>query len=82
MKKQTKDFINKGVNIFIDIDSELERSYMFPSGNVRTIENPLKLCAKENGHRIWDAQNISHYIPSGWEQLSWKVKEGEANFVK
>lgn len=80
--KNLKDFINKGENSFIDIDSESYREYRFPDNQIVRINNPLKLCVKSNGHRVWDAQNISHYIPSGWIHLKWKVKEGKPNFVK
>jgi len=80
--KTSKDFINKGANYFINIDSELKRTYKFPNHASVVINNPLKLCVKPNGHRVWDAQNISHYIPSGWIHLFWEVKDGEANFVK
>lgn len=80
--KTIKDFINKGENTFIDIDSELWREYVFPGEECVVIENPLKLCVKSNGHRVWDAQGISHYIPSGWIHLKWEAKEGGPNFVK
>ena len=79
--KKTKDFVNEGENDFIDIDTETKRTYYFENNSV-VIENPLKLCVKSNGHRVWDAQNISHYIPTGWYHLTWEVKEGKANFVK
>jgi len=77
-----EDFKNEGGNEFINIDSELFRTYYFPKGDTVKILNPLKLCVKENGHRVWDAQNVSHYIPSGWIHLEWKVKNGRPNFVK
>lgn len=80
--KTTKDFVNKGNNDFIDIDSELWREYRFQNNETIRIINPLKLCVKSNGHRVWDAQNTSHYIPTGWIHLKWKVKDNEANFVK
>jgi|TARA_R110000823_G_C15582667_1_gene463237 hypothetical protein len=80
--KTKKDFINTGANTFIDIDSELKREYVFTREDTVVIENPIKLCVKPNGHRVWDAQNVSHYIPSGWIHLRWQVKEGEPNFVK
>lgn len=80
--KTTKDFVNKGNNDFIDIDSELWREYRFQNNETIRIINPLKLCVKSKGHRVWDAQNTSHYIPTGWIHLKWKVKDNEANFVK
>lgn len=75
------EFINKSGLEFIDISSEIYREYRFANLNVR-IENPLRLCISDHGHRIYDGQGISHYIPKGWYQLSWKVKEGCPNFVK
>lgn len=85
--KKIEDFKNKGNNEFINIDSEIFREYTFqvPNSPFTTkirINNPLKLCVKENEHRVWDAQNVSHYIPSGWIHLKWEVKDGEPNFVK
>lgn len=80
--KKKEDFINKGSNVFIDIDTEIKRTYLFPSGLEIVIKNPLKLCVKENGHRVWDANNVSHYIPKGWVHLYWEVKDGCPNFVK
>ena len=79
--KTKEDFINKGENEFIDIDTEIKRTYYFEKNTV-VIKNPIKLCVKDTGHRVWDAQNVSHYIPIGWYHLEWEVKEGEANFVK
>ena len=79
--KKKEDFINKGSNSFIDIDSEISRTYSFSDMNI-TIQNPLKLCVKDNGHRVWDAQGVSHYIPTGWRHLQWTVKDNQPNFVK
>lgn len=80
MKKKS-DFINKGENEFIDIGSEISRTYYFSDFTI-TIKDPLKLCVKPNGHRVWDAEGTSHYIPSGWRHLTWTVKEGKPHFVK
>lgn len=85
--KTVEDFINYGENEFINIDSEVYREYVFqvpnsPFTNTIRINNPLKLCVKSNGHRVWDTNNESHYIPSGWIHLKWKVKDGQPNFVK
>ncbi len=66
---------------FVDISSEQFREYVFPVGNVR-IENPLQLNVSKNGHRVFDAQGTSHYIPQGWIHLKWQVREGQPNFVK
>ena len=82
--KTDKDFINASKNVFTNIDTEAWREYIFPGEECIVIENPIKLSVnlKSGGHRIWDAQNISHYIPSGWIQLKWEAQEGKPNFVK
>ena len=78
-KKTVEDFVNDSKHSFSNISSESERSYTFPGGIV-TIKNPLMLHVSENGHRIWDAQNKSHYIPMGWIHLEWCPLEGKPNF--
>ena len=80
--KKTHHFINKGENKFFSIESEISRTYRFPNKELITINNPLMLCVKDNGHRVFDAQGVCHYIPTGWLHLSWEVKEGEPHFVK
>lgn len=75
-------FVNDSKNEFVDISSEEFRVYRFPTGDVR-IEAPLKLSvAPSGGHRLFDAAGLSHYIPKGWIQLSWRAKEGKPHFVK
>lgn len=67
---------------FSDISSEAWREYRFANGATVRIDNPLKLNVSDSGgHRVFDAQNRSHYIPVGWLHLSWEAKPGEANFV-
>lgn len=68
---------------FEDISSERYREYRFLGGDVVRIEAPLKLNVSESGgHRIFDGEGTSHYIPAGWIHLSWVAKHGEPNFVK
>ncbi|WP_448664583.1 hypothetical protein ACG3SL_07870 [Sphingomonas sp. CJ20] len=68
---------------FADISSEEWREYQFLGGEKIRISAPLKLNVSESrGHRIFDANGISHYIPPGWIHLKWKVKNGAPNFVK
>ena len=77
-----KSFINQGGNKFLDISSETKRIYKFLGGDEIVIHNPIYLCVKDNGHRVWDAQKVSHYIPTGWIHLKWDVIPGKPNFVK
>lgn len=77
------EFNNATDLIFTDISSETYREYTFPGGDRVRIENPLWLhVSKSNGHRVFDANGKSHYIPTGWIHLQWEVKEGAPNFVK
>jgi hypothetical protein len=68
---------------FTDISSEEWREYRFLGGETIRIDAPQQLNVSESrGHRIFDGQGVSHYIPPGWIHLSWKVKDGAPNFVK
>lgn len=83
MKELTvQDFMHQTSFDWTDISSEQFRVYEFSDQTVK-IENPLLLnVSKAGGHRVWDAQGISHYIPSGYRHLYWKVKENMPYFVK
>lgn len=74
-------FENESGLSFEDISSEEWREYSFDSGKTLRIEHPLKLHVSENGHRIYDADGVSHYVPFGWIHLRWKAKNGSPNFV-
>jgi hypothetical protein len=77
------EFVNESGLEFSDISSEAERIYNFGSKGFVKIQNPLKLnVSSSGGHRIFSADGKSHYIPSGWVQLTWYVKESAPNFVK
>jgi hypothetical protein len=78
---------NASKHQFTEISSEMYREYTFPAKEggrfvkVR-INNPTHLSVSESGgHRLLDADGVSHYVPSGWVHLSWKAKEGQPNFV-
>lgn len=75
-------FINETSNKFVDISSEAYRTYVFPDNQLVRIEEPLQLSVSAGGHRLFDNNGVSHYIPKGWIQLSWKAKDGSPNFVK
>lgn len=77
------EFKNESGLEFSDIGTEVSRQYRFPDDAVVWIDEPLKLnVSASGGHRIFDASGASHYIPSGWVHLSWRVKDGAPNFVK
>ena len=67
---------------FTDISSEKYREYDFGEKGSARIDNPVQLNVSKNGHRVWDANNVSHYIPMGWIHIHWEVKDGQPNFVK
>lgn len=65
-----------------DISSEKWREYRFSDHTV-SIQNPLGLnVSGSGGHRVIDAQGISHYVPTGWRELAWEAKDGEPHLVK
>lgn len=78
-----KDFRNGTSHKFDDISSESYREYEFSDKTVR-IDNPVALNVNysSGGHRVFDAQGISHYIPSGWRDLRWEVDNDNPHFVK
>jgi hypothetical protein len=75
-------FINESGLEFTDVTSEEFRTYDFPESGSITVKNPIYLNVSKNGHRLFDEEGISHYIPFGWRHLYWKTKVGKANFVK
>lgn len=80
---ETPTFENASGLEFNDISTELWREYRFLGGETIRIESPLQLNVSESGgHRIFDAEGVSHYIPAGWIHLQWTVSEGAPNFVK
>jgi hypothetical protein len=78
-----RQFRNDSDLEFTDISSEAWREYQFQSGAIVRIEKPLRLnVSASGGHRIFDAQGESHYIPFGWIHLRWEAKPGAPNFVR
>jgi hypothetical protein len=76
-------FRNESDNDFTDISSEASRTYNFGQKGFVKITNPTKLSVSNSGgHRLFDAQGQSHYIPSGWIHLSWTAKRDHPHFVK
>lgn len=66
---------------FASIMDEEFRTYIFENKEV-TIKNPMYLnVSKSGGHRVYDVYGYSHYIPSGWVQLTWKARKGKLPFA-
>jgi hypothetical protein len=77
------NFINESGLDFTDISTEAYRTYEFANNEKVTINSPSKLnVSQSGGHRIFDREGISHYIPPKWKHLYWKSFDGEPNFVK
>lgn len=80
---ETPNFNNATELEFTDISSELWREYRFLGDETIRIDRPLRLNVSDSGgHRIFDAEGVSHYIPAGWIHLQWVVQDGAPNFVK
>ncbi len=66
---------------FRNLSDEQYRVYDFGDHQVRLVK-PMKLNVSESGgHRVFTADGVSHYIPSGWVHLYWVVKEGCPHFA-
>ncbi len=77
------EFKNDSDNEFTDISSEASRTYNFGSKGFVKINRPLKLSVSPSGgHRLFSADGVSHYVPSGWIELTWTAQPGQPNFVK
>lgn len=77
------DFNNASDHKFVDISSEDERIYNFGNKGFVKIRNPVLLSVSESGgHRLFSEDGVSHYVPSGWIELTWTTKTGKPNFVK
>lgn len=62
-----------------NINHEIYRIYVWPDGARVKITRPVKLnVSKSGGHRVLDAENVSHYIPSGWIHLFWETDDENA----
>ena len=66
---------------FSSLDDEEYRTYVWPDNSEVTISLPTHLnVSKSGGHRVLDSNGVSHYVPTGWSHLFWKVKQGKPNF--
>lgn len=80
--KKTTFYNDSGLE-FADISSEAERVYNFGSKGFVKISNPLRLnVSASGGHRLFSADGKSHYVPAGWIELTWTIRDGAPNFVK
>ncbi len=67
---------------FKDISSEAWREYRFPKGETVRIESPIKLhVSASGGHRVADAQGLSHYVAPSWLSITWRPRDGADDFV-
>ena len=58
------------------IHHEIYRVYEFIENEIVVIDRPVLLNVSESGgHRILDANNVSHYIPAGWKHLYWETDD-------
>lgn len=70
MKQTKKSLMVWGKQV--DISKENYRVYVFPGGDEVRIFRPQYLIVSDNGHRIADINDVSHYIPYGWLHLYWE----------
>lgn len=70
---------------WVDISSEMYREYVYPSGYVLRIDNPLKVKISQSSlgghaHRVTTA-TTGYYVASGWVAIRWEARDGRALFV-
>lgn len=64
-----------------DISTELRRTYKWADGSQVVIIAPVSLITSDNGHRISDAAGNGHYVPKGWNHLTWENRPGSPAIV-
>lgn len=73
------------MNDFLDISSELSRTYTYANGATFTIEAPAGLHIinddKGTSHRVVDTSGATHRPERGWVGISWVAKDGAPKFV-
>ena len=75
-------FRNTSPISFKSLSDEHYRVYEYPDGsNVRIIDPMYLNVSASGGHRVYTADGISHYIPSGWNHLWWEVREHCSHFA-
>lgn len=79
-----EDFRNGSDNEFLSLESEEWRTYVWVKEGFPievTINDPVCLhVSAAGGHRILDGSGVSHYVPKGWVEVKWEVREGMNHF--
>jgi len=58
-----------------NINNEKVRVYTYEAHSIE-IWDPIRLFISASGsHRVQDAEGLCHYIPPGWQLLSWDPKD-------
>lgn len=77
------DLRNESGLRFTDISTEAVRVYHYPNKDEFVINHPLALnVSKSGGHRVFNGEGKSYYIPKGWIAISWVAEDDAAHFVK
>jgi len=80
-----QEFLNESQNEFTDISSEQFRVYEYLANGKKVsirIPGPMRLSVSASGgHRVFDANGVSHYMAPGFVHIYWKAKSGSPNFV-
>lgn len=73
---------NQSNYTFFDVTSEEYREYVFLRKGTIRIDNPVAVAVSKSGHRILDAEGVSHFVSNEWQAINWKAKDGQPHFVK
>lgn len=62
---------------FIDVSSQLKRTYRFPNNELVVVSKPVGLHVCCSGDHIIVTENgATHSIPRGWLEIIWVTREG------
>jgi len=64
-----------------EIGNESYRVYIYESGFVYRINNPIALAVSASGgHRVYDIDDKCYYVKAGWAVIEWESSTGELEY--
>jgi hypothetical protein len=67
--------------VYKDISSEEWREYIFSNNDILRIDFPVGLNVGKNGHRVFNEEGISYYIPNHYTAIRFKSKANKPPFA-
>jgi hypothetical protein len=76
------DLVNESDYTFFDVTSEQYREYVYLGKGTIRIDNPVAVAVSKSGHRVLDADGVSHFISGDFDMIHWMAKPGCPHFVR